>query len=462
MLSLGYIIYKQNFTTYLDFCIMATSNENASEDYSGNSRECESAPPDHGKGAWLFLVGCFWIEGLTWAFPFSYGVFEKYYSSHEPFASQSSGIAAVGTTTLGVIYFGAVITIAVLQRWPYLRRQSSILGLCVLITSFITSSFAQRVVHLIITQGVLYGVGGALLYSPFVFYLDEWFDKRKGLAYGFLWAGTGVGGTVVPLILEWGLANYGFRTMLRSWALLLVVTLSPLIYVVKPRLPVAAKGVIRPLNLGFLGEPVFWILQFGNMIQGLGVFIPSVYLPSYATSNGFSAVAATSIVSLMNCAQVVGTVIFGFLIDRFPMTTLMLLCSCGSATSVLILWGLATSHGYLWAFAFTYGLFTGGYTAMFTGCNREVQKRAYHAETGLLMGTWAAGRGIGSIVSGPVSERLLELKLWEGSSRFVYGTEYGILIVFIGITAIVGGLGVFVRFLRSPSSPPSEVTMIRD
>ena len=57
------------------------------------------------------------------------------------------------------------------------------------------------------------------------------------------------------------------------------MTLAPLIYVVKPRLPVAAKGVIRPLNLGFLGEPVYWILQFGNMIQGLGVFIPSVYLP---------------------------------------------------------------------------------------------------------------------------------------------------------------------------------------
>lgn len=48
---------------------------------------------------------------------------------------------------------------------------------------------------------------------------------------------------------------------------------------------------------------------------------------------------------------------------------------------------------------------------MFTGCNREVQKRAPHAKTGLLMGTWAGGRGIGAIASGPISERLLELKL---------------------------------------------------
>ena len=81
-----------------------------------------------------------------------------------------------------------------------------------------------------ITQGVFYGVGGALLYSPFVFYLDEWFDKRKGLAYGFLWAGTGVGGTVVPLVLEWGLEKYGFRTTLRAWALLLVKSLASILY----------------------------------------------------------------------------------------------------------------------------------------------------------------------------------------------------------------------------------------
>jgi len=31
--------------------------------------------------------------------PFSYGVFEKYYSEHEHFAKQPGGIAAVGTTT---------------------------------------------------------------------------------------------------------------------------------------------------------------------------------------------------------------------------------------------------------------------------------------------------------------------------------------------------------------------------
>jgi hypothetical protein len=33
-------------------------------------------------------------------FPFSFGVFQEYYSNHEPFSSAPSGIATVGTTAL--------------------------------------------------------------------------------------------------------------------------------------------------------------------------------------------------------------------------------------------------------------------------------------------------------------------------------------------------------------------------
>lgn len=154
----------------------------------------------------------------------------------------------------------------------------------------------------------------------------------------------------------------------------------------------------------------------------------------------------------MNGAQFFGSVFFGFLVDRFVTAILLFACSLGSATSVFGLWGFATPPALLWLFAIAYGLFAGGYTAIFTGCNREVQKRAPHAETGLLMGTWAAGRGIGAIVSGPLSDRLLKLKLGEGTSRFAYGTKFGILIVFIGITAIVGGLGGFIARGRQPAS----------
>jgi hypothetical protein len=39
-------------------------------------------------------------------------------------------------------------------------------------------------VQLIITQGMLYGIGSGLLFAPSVSLVDEWFLYRRSLAYG--------------------------------------------------------------------------------------------------------------------------------------------------------------------------------------------------------------------------------------------------------------------------------------
>jgi hypothetical protein len=86
-------------------------------------QEFSLPPADGGKDAWLFLAAAFFLEALIWGkslvffvfplpncfanawclrtgFPFSYGVFQEYYSTHEPFVSEPFGIAAIGTTAL--------------------------------------------------------------------------------------------------------------------------------------------------------------------------------------------------------------------------------------------------------------------------------------------------------------------------------------------------------------------------
>ena len=124
----------------------------------------------------------------------------------------------------GILYFVSPIAVMALQRWPSHRLLMTLFGLVMVVLALIVASFATNVTELIFTQGAMYGLGGAFLYNPFVFYLDEWFIERKGLAFGILWAGTGISGTIVPLVMEWGLERYGFRTMLRSCAAMLVRT----------------------------------------------------------------------------------------------------------------------------------------------------------------------------------------------------------------------------------------------
>ena len=62
-------------------------------------------------------------------------------------------------------------------------------------------------------------------------------------------------------------------------------------------------------------------------------------------------------------------------------------------------------------------------------------------ETGLVFGLLAGGRGVGNVVSGPLSVVLVEKGWIEGSRKrgWGYGTEYGWLVLFTGATALLRG-----------------------
>ena len=65
----------------------------------GLRQEFSLSPVDRGKDAYLFLTAAFTLEALVWGFPFTFGVFQEYYTKHEPFAGSSS-IAVIGTCAM--------------------------------------------------------------------------------------------------------------------------------------------------------------------------------------------------------------------------------------------------------------------------------------------------------------------------------------------------------------------------
>ncbi len=339
------------------------------------------------------------------------------------------------------MYLGAPFTFAALQQWPKSRTYCSGVGLATIVLALIISSFSRRVWHLILTQGILYAIGGTMLYTPAILFLDEWFIQRKGFAYGVMWAGTGVGGISIPFVMNWGLGKYGSATMLRAWAVALIILSAPLLHYVKPRIPLSlTPHRRRRFDFAFLRTSTFWVLQAGNILEGLGFFIPNIYLPTYARTLGLSSVAGTVTIALYNTTSVFGQVILGSLIDKLHVTTVILISTLGATLSVLLFWGLAASLPLLCIFALIYGLFAGGFTSTWTGVIKEVQKSANGAEAGMVFGLLSAGRGVGSVVTGVLSEALLRDGGFAGDAKGGYGTGYGPLIVFTGITAALGGV----------------------
>jgi MFS family permease len=93
-------------------------------------------------------------------------------------------------TSQGVLYLGAPFIFAALSRWPQSRRGCTYVGIGIMIVALILSSFATKVWHLILSQGVLYSLGGGIAYSPMILFVHEWFIRKKGVAFGIMWVSS--------------------------------------------------------------------------------------------------------------------------------------------------------------------------------------------------------------------------------------------------------------------------------
>ena len=239
----------------------------------------------------------------------------------------------------------------------------------------------------------------------------------------------------------------------------LVTTLLALPFA-KARIPPAPSTSPKRLDLSFLKLLTFWMPQTGNVIQSFGYFLPTTYLPSYSTSAiGLSHTKGTLLVSLFNATSVIGGIVFGSLCDRFAVSNIMLLSSVGSALSVFLFWGLSSSPpsstypqaaiALMALFSITYGFFAGGYSSTWSGVLVQVKRDSPSLETGLVFGLLAGGRGIGNVISGPLSTALIDKGAIGGGEGMGYTTKYGTLIMFTGITALFGAWSWMWRYLRS-------------
>ncbi|KAF4301587.1 Major facilitator superfamily [Botryosphaeria dothidea] len=409
--------------------------------------ESQLPPVDGGKDAYLFLAACFVLEGVVWGFAFTFGVFQEYYSTHEPFIGEKN-VAVVGTTALGIMYLDLPVVFAVLQAFPRFKRWATSIGLVIMCLGLALSSFSSTTTHLIITQGIVYAVGGSLAYSPTILYMDEWFAKRKGLAFGIMWAGTGLSGVILPIGMQELLAKWGFATTLRIWAIACFILTAPLVFYVKPRLPLSQTTRVRTFNLRFLYQAPFTLLQTGNILESLGFFLPNIYLPTYARSVlGTSSLLASLTIVVYNVASVFGCILMGIIVDRVPVTTCILISTVGATVGVFVLWGLALNLPLLYVFCVVYGLFAGSFTSTWPGIMRDVTTKMRGAvDPGMVFACLAAGRGIGNVVSGPLSEALVgKTEGWHAG--WAYGSGFGALIVFTGVSAALGGLSCVGRLV---------------
>lgn len=81
--------------------------------------------------------------------------------------------------------------------------------------ALILASFATELWHVYLSQGILFGLASAFVFSPSVTLPSQWFTSKRALATGIAVSGSGVGGVCLSPMIQKLIVTIGFRNTLR-------------------------------------------------------------------------------------------------------------------------------------------------------------------------------------------------------------------------------------------------------
>ena len=268
--------------------------------------------------------------------------------------------------------------------------------------------------------------------------MNEWWVARRGFAWGLIVGSSGASGVAYPFIIESLLQKYGYKTTLRVLAVATAMLTGPMLPLLKGRLPVSQSSALARTDWSFVKKPLFWLYTVSTVMQSLGFYLPSLWLPSYAVTIGLSPRIGAMLIALMSVTQVLGQLTYGHLSDgRFSLGALMFSSCIIAGVSSFALWGTAHSLTPLVFFAVVYGFFAYAYTAMRPRMGTAVTADPSSALAIFCVST--AIQGIGNVLAGPLSEALLSPIVDPHDYGYL---RYKALVIFTGCSMAASAISI--------------------
>ncbi|KAB5523835.1 riboflavin transporter MCH5 [Coniochaeta sp. 2T2.1] len=411
------------------------ARRSSSETDSQHTNEAEAIPTanvvpalDGGLRAWMVAAGTAGIYFCTMGYANSFGVFQAYYLSHQLQNETPDRIAWIGSLQNFLIFASGVIGGPLFDRFgaKVLYPASVLYALAVMLTSLCSKYW-----HFMLCQGVLTGVSQGLVLFPAMSAMPQWFNKKRGAAMGLAIAGSSLGGVVFPIALGKMLneSDIGFGWSIRVCGFIMVPILVFSCLAVKARLP--------PRKTNFLLPSAFKNVLYDVLVASvfcllIGMFVPLIFIPTYAIQHGVNPTLASYLVAMLNGASIFGRILPGIAADRVG--RLNVLAAMGASTGILVfVWpqvsGTAGIIVFSIFFGFTSGAIVSGATVAISMCPDNLKD----------MGTWM-GQGmaiacLAALVGPPVTGVMLDK----------YG-GYTEVSIFGGVFTLVGAaLAVFAK-----------------
>lgn len=394
----------------------------------------DKGAPNGGFTAWLQVAVSFMIHFVVIGIASIFGVFQEAYTKEAIFfGTPTIYVTLVGAAgTLFLFIFGP-ISGYICAKFGY--RHACASGAVIMTLGLSIGALSTEFWHLIVTQGILFGIGANMAWVPSLAIISHWFDKRKGLAMGISVAGGGVGGlTLAPLTR--------FLITVLGWPSTLVIIscgcgfiLLVSAYFMQTRLPPAKHKDFdfpsflrdsRFLRYFFIIGCIFW-----------GYFIPVFFLSLYAVDQGMTPTQGALIIALLNAGSSAGRLTMGICADYLGHIKMLSLCLYVSAISVLIIWPFSTTFGMLSFFSVIFGFFIGGAISIApTGIVDIFGTKHIGTITGMIY----PGGGVGNFAGPLISAWLLDK--FTSTPRLIgvaHQTYFLPVIILNGCILLIGG-----------------------
>lgn len=379
---------------------MSTSGREGMEELQVSEsavREDAAVTKRHG---YFVIIAGFVNNFIIFGISFTYGVFQEFYLTPEgPLHGKSAAaVSLIGTISTCLTYSLGILNGPLSSRFPI--RYIMCVGSTVMSLGMILAGFCdeQQTWQFALTQGVMYGVGASLSYLPPVVCGPQYWDKRRGIAMGLVFSGTGVGGLAMAPLSRKLISTVGWRWALRTLGLIAFCCTFAVSFLVHPH------PNYRPSNIGLVNLRIAKSLKFmthvsGGFLQSAGYLIPLFYMSSYGETLGLSNSTGAVLIGVNNAVNAASKIVLGFIADYVGRINMLLFCCLMSATTVFALWLIPQQSTFI-SFVVLYGIFSGPIIALLPACLVELfGVQNYHSMSGLMY----FSRGMGNLLGSPIA-----------------------------------------------------------
>ena len=242
------------------------------------------------------------------------------------------------------------------------------LGMLAVATGFIIGSRANSLPPLLVAFALI-GLGvGAASFTPTQIVLSNWFEKRRGLAFGLTFAGANLGAVCVPPLVSQVVSRFGWCNsflLIAGWAILIGIPNIMLLIRTHPTkwAPIGPSSEGVPLAglkiTTAVSTYTFWILVLVQVMVGLGQSGNFYHVIPFLLASGFQPGRATLVFSARAAASALGSIILGGLADRIGCQRALVAALLLLSTSPIVLLGARDPNISLLCvigYALTFGL----------------------------------------------------------------------------------------------------------